>query len=93
MKRLWKNANFALKAGMIITAIFLVIGFVVYFIPHADPFTFNTYDPKLGSCKGHILGTTSMGQDVLWLLIESIHNSLVIGLIVATIGTVVGVFV
>ena len=34
-----------------------------------------------------------MGQDVLWLLIESIHNSLVIGLIVATIGTVVGVFV
>ncbi|WP_051198060.1 MULTISPECIES: ABC transporter permease [unclassified Butyrivibrio] len=93
MKRLWKNANFALKAGMIITAIFLVIGFVVYFIPHADPFTFNTYDPKLGSCKGHILGTTSMGQDVLWLLVESIHNSLVIGLIVATIGTVVGVFV
>ncbi|MCR5657078.1 MAG: ABC transporter permease [Butyrivibrio sp.] len=93
MKKFWKNANFALKAGMIITAIFLIIGFVIYFIPHTDPFTFNTYDPKLGSTKEHILGTTSMGQDVLWLLIESIHNSLVIGLIVATIGTVVGVFV
>lgn len=93
MKKFWKNANFALKTGMIITAIFLIIGFVIYFIPHTDPFTFNTYDPKLGSTKEHILGTTSMGQDVLWLLIESIHNSLVIGLIVATIGTVVGVFV
>lgn len=34
-----------------------------------------------------------MGQDVVWLLIEAIHNSLVIGLIVAFLGTVVGVFV
>ena len=93
MKKFWKNANFALKSGMIITAIFLIIGFIVYFIPHADPFTFNTYDPKLGASSQHPLGTTSMGQDVMWLLIEAIHNSLVIGLIVATIGTVVGVFV
>ncbi|WP_408071704.1 ABC transporter permease [Butyrivibrio sp. JL13D10] len=93
MKKFWKNANFALKSGMIITSIFLIIGFVIYFIPHTDPFIFNTYDPKLGSVKGHILGTTAMGQDVMWLLIESIHNSLVIGIIVATIGTVVGVFV
>lgn len=93
MKKFWKNANFALRTGMVITAIFLIIGFVVYLIPHSDPFQFNTYEPKLGSSSGHILGTTSMGQDVLWLLIEAIHNSLVIGIIVATIGTVVGVFV
>ncbi len=93
MKKFWKNANFALRSGLIITAIFLFIGFVVYLIPHADPFIFNTYPSKLGSTGEHILGTTSMGQDVLWLLIEAIHNSLVIGLIVATIGTVVGVFV
>ncbi|MCR5343650.1 MAG: ABC transporter permease [Butyrivibrio sp.] len=93
MKKFWKNANFALRTGMIITAIFLIIGFVIYLIPHAYPFTFNTYDPKLGSTAEHILGTTAMGQDVIWLLIEAIHNSLVIGLIVATIGTVLGVFV
>ena len=93
MKKFWKNANFALKSGLIITTIFFVIGFVIYLIPHDDPFIFNTYEPKLGSTASHILGTTSMGQDVLWLLIEAIHNSLVIGLIVATIGTVVGVFV
>ncbi|WP_026496998.1 ABC transporter permease [Butyrivibrio sp. WCD3002] len=93
MKMFWKNANFALRSGLIITAIFFIIGFVVYLIPHADPFNFNTYQPKLGASGEHLLGTTSMGQDVLWLLIEAIHNSLVIGLIVATIGTVVGVFV
>ena len=75
------------------TAFFFFIGFVVYFIPHTSPFAFNTYPKKLLPCADHWLGTTSLGQDVLWLLIESIHNSLVIGLIVATIGTVVGVFV
>lgn len=93
MKKFWKNANGRLKVGLIVTAFFLVIGFVVYYIPHAEPFTYNTYPPKLQPSGTHWLGTTSMGQDILWLLIEAIHNSLTIGLIVATIGTVVGVFV
>ena len=43
MKKFWKVANFRLKAGLIITAFFLIIGFVVYYFPHTDPFTFNTY--------------------------------------------------
>lgn len=91
--KFWKTANGRLKIGLISTLFFLVIGFVVYYVPHVNPFTFNTYEVKLGACAEHWLGTTSMGQDVVWLLIEAIHNSLVIGLIVATIGTVVGVFV
>lgn len=93
MKKFWKTANFRLKAGLIITGIFMIVGFVVYLFPHTDPFTFNTYGNNLGASREHWLGTTSMGQDVVWLLIEAIHNSLLIGLIVATIGTVVGVLV
>lgn len=93
MKKFWKTANFRLKAGLIITMIFMVVGFVVYYIPHQNPFAFNTYKNNLGVLAEHWLGTTSMGQDVVWLLIEAIHNSLLIGLIVATIGTVVGVLV
>lgn len=93
MKKFLKNANFQLKAGLIITLFFLIIGFVVYYFPHVNPFTYNSYPTKLEPSWEHWLGTTSMGQDVLWLLIEAIHNSLLIGLIVATIGTVVGVFV
>lgn len=91
--KFWKAANFRLKFGLIVTLIFFIIGFVVYYVPHANPFTFNTYPNKLGASAEHWLGTTSMGQDVVWLLIEAIHNSLVIGLIVAFLGTVVGVFV
>lgn len=93
MKKFWKNANFRLKAGLIMTAFFLILGFVVYYIPHANPFTYNTYPKKLMPSWQNLLGTTTMGQDIFWLLIESIHNSLSIGLIVAFIGTVVGVFV
>lgn len=91
--KFWKAANFRLKFGLIVTLIFFIIGFVVYYVPHVNPFTFNTYPNKLGASAEHWLGTTSMGQDVVWLLIEAIHNSLVIGLIVAFLGTVVGVFV
>lgn len=93
MKKFWKNANFSLKAGLFMTAFFVVIGFVIYFLPHINPFTFNSYQGKLSPSPQHWLGTTSMGQDVKWLLIEAIHNSLLIGLIVATIGTVAGVFI
>ena len=80
MKKFWKVSSLRLKAGLIITAIFVIIGFVVYYIPHINPFTFNTYEPKLGASAEHWLGTTSMGQDVVWLLIDAI-------------GTVVGVLV
>ncbi len=93
MKKFWRNTNLSLKAGLLLTAIFIIIGFVVYFLPHTNPFTFNSYPGKLKPSSEHLLGTTSMGQDVLWLLIEAIHNSLMIGLIVATIGTVAGVFI
>lgn len=93
MKKFWKVANFRLKAGLIITLFFLILGFVAYYIPHQNPFLQNVYTPKLGASSEHWLGTTSLGQDVAWLLIEAIHNSLVIGLIVALLGTVVGVLV
>lgn len=93
MKKFWKNANFRLKAGIIIISIFFIIGFVIYYIPHTNPFVFNTYPEKLGMSWEHWLGTTNMGQDILWLLIEAIHNSLTMGLIVALLGTVIGVLI
>jgi len=93
MRKFWKNVSLRFKAGLIMTAFFLAIGFVVYYIPHINPFVFNSYPPKLSPSWNHWLGTTALGQDIMWLLVESIHNSLTIGLIVALIGTVLGVFV
>ena len=93
MKKFWKNASLRLKLGLIITICFLILGFVVYFIPHADPFPNNIRMKNLPPSAEHFFGTTSQGQDIFWLLIEAIHNSLTIGFIVAAIGTVVGVLV
>lgn len=45
--KFWKAANFRLKFGLIVTLIFFIIGFVVYYVPHVNPFTFNTYLNKL----------------------------------------------
>lgn len=93
MKKFWKNASLRLKLGLIITIFFLILGFVVYYIPHTDPFPNNIRMKNLPISTEHWLGTTSQGQDIFWLLIEAIHNSLTIGFIVAAIGTVVGVLV
>lgn len=93
MKKFWKNASFRLKAGIILTAFFLILGFIVYYIPHADPFPNNIRMKNQMPSSEHWFGTTSQGQDIFWLLIEGIHNSLLIGFIVALIGTVVGVMV
>lgn len=93
MKKFWKNASLRLKIGIIITLFFLILGFVVYFFPHADPFPNNIRMKNKPPSAEHWLGTTSQGQDIFWLLIEAIHNSLTIGFIVAAIGTVVGVLV
>lgn len=93
MKKFWKNAPLRLKLGLLITIFFLILGFVVYFIPHDDPFPNNIRFKNLAPSAEHLFGTTSQGQDIFWLLIEAIHNSLTIGFIVALIGTVVGVLV
>ena len=47
MRKFWKNVNARFKIGLIITLIFLVIGFVVYYFPHVNPFTYNSYPKKL----------------------------------------------
>ena len=36
--KFWKAANFRLKFGLIMTLIFFIIGFVVYYVPHVNPF-------------------------------------------------------
>ena len=67
MRKFWKNVNARFKIGLIITLIFLVIGFVVYYFPHVNPFTYNSYPKKLQPSWEHWLGTTSRGQDIAWL--------------------------
>ena len=93
VKEIWRYSDLRFKIGFIITLIFFVLAFVVYYIPHTDPFFVGTFPNRLPPSAQNLLGTTATGQDIFWLLINGIRNSLIIGLIVATIGTVVGVMV
>jgi peptide/nickel transport system permease protein len=90
--KIWKHSNIRFKIGFIGVSFFLILGFIVYYFPHENPVLFFTYERALPPNAVNWLGTTTLGQDIFWLLINAIHNSLTIGLIVATIGTTVGVF-
>lgn len=93
MKVFWKNANLRLKFGLIMMGLFIVLGFIVPLFPHVNPIIYNTFAKNLKPTAVNWLGTTALGQDIFWLLVESLRNSIIIGLIVAVIGTTVGVFV
>ena len=51
----------------------------------------NTYPNNLRPGREHFLGTNSLGQDIFWLLCNSIRNSFLIGLFVAFFATLIGV--
>ena len=92
-KKFWRHTNLRFNIGLFGTLFFVFLGFVVFYFPHENPILHFTFGRGLSPNATNWLGTTTLGQDIFWLLINGIHNSLTIGLIVATIGTVVGVFV
>lgn len=57
----------------------------------ADPRTWQTYPRNLGPSLEHLLGTTALGQDIFWLLSGSVRNSLLLGVTVGALATVIGV--
>jgi len=91
--KLWKHSNLRFKIGLFGVSFFLIIGFVVYLIPHDDPTLFDMFNVYASPSGEHLLGTNAFGQDNFWFLVNSIRSSIIIGVIVATIGTTVGVLV
>ena len=89
-----KHWNARLKIGALVVLFFLILGFVVpFFRPIRDVMEWSAYPKNMRPSWQYILGTTSMGQDVFWLLVCSIQNSLIIGLCTAALATVIGVTV
>jgi peptide/nickel transport system permease protein len=86
--------NARLLIGLAIVAVFTVCAFVLPFFAPADPAMQSTYMKNMPLSAEHILGTNSLGQDIFWLLVFSIRNSLILGGIVAVgvtiISTIVG---
>jgi peptide/nickel transport system permease protein len=92
MRRVWKHAPARFKIGLVLVMLLLVLAFIVtLFYDGPDIAQYNSYKKNLKASWDHLLGTTSLGQDTFWMLLFSLRNSILIGLIVAVFGTVIGV--
>src|SRR3954453_2774824 len=81
-----------LALGGAMVVIIVAFGLVTSFFAPSDPRTWQTYPRNLRPNAEHWLGTTALGQDTFWLLSWSAGNSLLLGVTVAPVAPVIGVF-
>lgn len=82
--------NARLKIGLIIISIFVLGSFLLPLIfDHADPTRQGTYPRNQPPSLEHLLGTNSLGQDLFWFLVYSVHNSLILGVGVSIFTTLI----
>lgn len=97
LSRVWglrgRGMNAQLASGLALVAIFLVVGFVLPLFSPVNAARWNTVPRDLPPQTTHLLGTTSLGQPVFWLLATAIGNSLIIGFGVSVIATIIGVLI
>ena len=84
------NRKFVSGAGVFLTL--LIVCVVGGFLIGPLPLRSGAFQPKLapGGAGLAIFGSTSLGQSVLAQLFQAIPNSMLVGLVAATIGTVLG---
>lgn len=92
MRSFFLHAPFRLYLGLLLVGICLVLGVILPWFAPTDPLTWYTAPRNQSPSGAYWLGTTSLGQDVFWLLTYALRNSLILGLIVAGLSTVIGVF-
>jgi peptide/nickel transport system permease protein len=78
--------------GLAVLLIFILIGAVgPLFL--GDPYNMNLSIMGQPPSLEHILGTTSFGEDVFAQLCSAIGNSLLVGLVAGSLGTLIAIFV
>lgn len=92
-RQTWQSMSLRFKIGLFIVVAFFIIGFVVYLFSPGEVMSLSAYKKNLDPSWAHLLGTNKQGQDIFWLLIESIHNSMLVGIFVALAATVIGVLI
>ena len=100
-KRFWKlyRKNRAAVIGLILTIFFLVMAIFAPFIAPRDPNTGKLTERlsppfwmKGGSAR-HLLGTDSLGRDILSRVIYGSRISILIGIVVVSVASIMGVLI
>ena len=81
--------NNRLKIGIIILTIMVLGSFILPLFNDVDPIKQGTYPKNLPPSREHPLGTNSLGQDIFWFLLIAIRNSLILGITVSLVTTLV----
>lgn len=79
--------------GGLILSVFVILGGILPGFAPGDPMVWQTVPRNRPPSFEYLLGTTSQGQDVFWLLTWAISNSLWLAIIVAALSTAIGVVV
>lgn len=92
MAKFLADAPFRLYLGVLLVVVFIIFGAILPWFAPGDPLVWYSAPRNQNPGAAHWLGTTSLGQDVFWLLTYALRNSLILGLVVAALSTVIGVF-
>ena len=84
------NREFAV--GVFLLSFVLLVALLSFVSPYA-PLDSYVVPPDLPPGWPHVLGTTSRGQDVFWLLTFAIRNTLLFGFLVAIISRVLSLLI
>jgi peptide/nickel transport system permease protein len=90
--RILENVPFRLYLGILLVALVVLVGGILPWFSPVDPLKWYVSPRNQAPGWDYLLGTTSLGQDVFWLLTYALRNSLVLGLVVAFFATAIGVF-
>ena len=82
------RAGITISLCMVISI--LALGFVVSYFAPSDPRRWSTASRDKPPSDEFLFGTTSLGQDVFWLLTYSIRNSMVLGVVGSVVGLAIG---
>ncbi len=89
-----KRFNFALTVGLIITAVFVLIGIVSIFYTPYDPYEMSYTEKFMKPSLEHLFGTDNFGRDIFSRVMLAVKNSIMIAgvavFISFLIGTIIG---
>ena len=88
LRELLRDSRFSIGAAVLL--VLAVLALLSFFAPY-DPTEWRVVPRDMSPSWEHLLGTNSMGQDVFWRMTFAIRNSLTLGVLAATIATVISV--
>lgn len=85
--------NLRLKIGVTILTIFILGSLILPFFTDVNPTAQGTYFKSLPMSAKHPLGTNSLGQDIMWVIVFAVRNSLLLGVSVSLFANIIAVIV